>query len=315
MVKDAVPLGECGRALVVKLASPTDVLLAGPVLSVLKTRGVETDVLIYDDAAAMVARHPDLSRLHLVGRSWRREFAKELHLFQALRERAYALLVHLCDQVRGAWLARMLGTRYSVAPRVHRGRFWRRSFTHLYPVAHRRHEVELNLDALRRIGVYPAMDERKVRFVPGADAERKVERLVKDAFIQVHASPGWPADKHAALIERLVAQGCPVVVTSMPEPQALAFVDQVLQKTGARVLSLAGQLSLEELGALAARARLFIGGESVAMQLAACMGTAVVGLCAAGGVERAPWNVAHRALPDCSPVDAVHASVAELLAS
>src|SRR5688572_2353644 len=128
MVKDAVPLGECRRALVVKLASPADVLLAGPVLSVLKARGVEADLLIYDDAAAMLARHPDLSRSHLVGRTWRGEFAKELHLFQALRERAYALLIHLCAQVRDAWLARMLGARYSVAPLVHRGRFWRKSF-------------------------------------------------------------------------------------------------------------------------------------------------------------------------------------------
>src|SRR5687768_368777 len=154
MVKDAVPLGECRRALVVKLASPTDVLLAGPVLSVLKTHGVEADVLTYDDTAALVARHPDLSRLHLVGRRWRREFAKELQLFRALRQRAYVLLVHLCDQLRGAWLARMLGARYSVAPLAsQRGRFWRRSFTHLYPVARRRHEVELNLDALRRIGL------------------------------------------------------------------------------------------------------------------------------------------------------------------
>ena len=315
MVKDAVPLAECRRALVVKLASPTDVLLAGPVLSVLKTHGVEADVLTYDDAASVLAGHPDISRLYLVGRGWRREFAKEMHLFRALRERAYALLIHLCEQVRGAWLARMLRTRYSVAPLVHRGGFWRRSFTHLYPVARRRHEVELNLDALRRIGIYPAMDERKVRFVPGAAAERKIERLVKDAFIQVHASPGWPADKHAALIERLVAEGFPVVVTSMSEPQALAFVDQMLQKTRAHVLSLAGQLSLEELGALAARAKLFIGGDSIAMHLAASMGTAVVGLCGAGGVERAPWNMAHRALPDCSPVDAVYVSAAELLAS
>ena len=316
MVKDAVPLAECRRALVIKLAGPADVLFAGPVISVLKARGVETDVLIYDDTATLVARHPDLSRVHLVGRRWRRESAKELQLFRALRERAYVLLVHLCDQLRGAWLARMLGARYSVAPLAgQRGRFWRRSFTHLYPVARRRHEVELNLDALRRIGLYPEIGERGVRFVTGADAERKIEQLVNDAFVQMHPAPGWSADKHAALIEHLVAEGYRVVLTATPEPQALAFVDQVLRKTKARALNLAGQLSLEELAALAARASLFIGDESVAMHLAAAMGTPVVGLCGSGGPERGPWNVAHRALPACSPVDAVRAAVAELLAS
>ena len=315
MVKDAVPLGECRRALVVKLASPTDVLLAGPVLSALKARGVEADVLVYDDTAAVMARHPDVSHLHLVGRSWSREFAKEIQLFRTLRARSYALLIHLCDHLRGAWLARMLGTRYSVAPLARRGRLWRTSFSHLYPVARRRHEVELNLDALRRIGVYPAPEERKLRFVPGREAQRKVERLVPGGFVQVHASPAWPAAKHAALIDRLAAERHRVVVTAMPDPQAMALVAQVLGEATSGVQSLAGQLSLEELGALSARARLFVGGESVAMHLAAAVGTPVVGLCGSGGAERAPWNVAVRALAECSPVDAAHAAAVELLAA
>jgi heptosyltransferase-3 len=315
MVKDAVPLAECRRALVVKLAGPADVLFAGPVISVLKARGVETDLLIYDDTATMATRHPDVSHVHLVGRRWSGELAKELQLFRTLRARAYVLLIHLCEHLRGAWLARMLGTRYSVAPLAVRGRFWRKSFSHLYPVARRRHEVELNLDALRRIGIYPAMDERNVRFVPGADAARKIERLVPFAFLHIHASPAWPADKHAALIDRLVGEGHRVVVTAMPDPQAMAFVAQVLSKATPRAHSLAGQLSLEELGALAARARLFVGGESVAMHLAAAVGTPVVDLCCSGGAERGPWNVAVRAIPECSPVDAAHAAASELLAA
>ena len=50
MVKDAVPLGECGRALVVKLRHHGDVLLASPVLSVLKAHAptLEVDALVYD---------------------------------------------------------------------------------------------------------------------------------------------------------------------------------------------------------------------------------------------------------------------------
>jgi heptosyltransferase-3 len=89
-----------------------------------------------------------------------------------LRGRRYDLLVHLTDHSRGAWLSRLLGVRYSVAPVVsERGAWWRRSFTHLYPLVASRHRVEVNLDALRRIGVQPALGERKVHFVPGRDAE------------------------------------------------------------------------------------------------------------------------------------------------
>ena len=44
MVRDAVPLGDCGRALVVKLRHHGDVLLAAPVLSVLKARAPQLEV-------------------------------------------------------------------------------------------------------------------------------------------------------------------------------------------------------------------------------------------------------------------------------
>ena len=88
-----------------------------------------------------------------------------------MRARRYELLVHLTEHPRGAWLSRLLGARYSVAPgMLDRGGWWRKSFTHLYPRVPNRHEVEVNLDALRRIGVYPGLNERKIHFVPGADA-------------------------------------------------------------------------------------------------------------------------------------------------
>jgi heptosyltransferase-3 len=167
MVKDAVPLGECGRALVIKLCPRDEVLLAGPVLTVLRARGVEVDALVYDDTAPVLQGHPALSRLHLVVRSWKTESAfsrlsEERRLFFDLKRRGYGLIVNLSGEPRGAWLARTLGARYSVAPLVpDRGRFWAGSFTHLFPVAARRDRVELNLDALRRIGVYPDFSERK----------------------------------------------------------------------------------------------------------------------------------------------------------
>src|SRR2546430_9491873 len=105
MVKDAVPLGECGRALVVKLRHHGDVLLAAPVLSVLKAHApqIELDALVYDDTAPMLEGHPALSRLHVVGRRWRGEGAfsrsqREVILFRNLKARRYDLLVHLSEQ-------------------------------------------------------------------------------------------------------------------------------------------------------------------------------------------------------------------------
>jgi lipopolysaccharide heptosyltransferase III len=347
MVKDAVPLGECGRALVIKLRHHGDVLLAAPVLSALKARGVEVDALVYEDTAPMLQGHPSLSRLHLVGRKWRAEGSlsrlwKERRLFGELKDRRYGLVVHLSEQPRGAWLARTLGARYSVAPKMpDRGAFWARSFTHLFPIAPRRHMVEVNLDALRRIGVQPDAAERKVDFVPGAEAEKKVQALVDGAFIHVHPASRWrfkcwPAQKNAELVDRLAADGHRVVISAAPDPDEIALIDEILGMAKSKPLNLAGRLSIKELGALAGRAALFVGVDSMPMHLAAAMGTPTVALFGPSGEsEWGPWNVAHRVVHSahsCRPcgldgcgggkvsdcltvlsVDAVHAAARELL--
>jgi heptosyltransferase-3 len=349
MVKDAVPLGECGRALVIKLRHHGDVLLTAPVLSALKARGVEVDALVYDDTAPMLQGHPSLSQLHFVGRKWKKlgilsRLLREKKLFSDLKARRYGLIVHLSEQPRGAWLARTLGARYSVAPKIaDRGALWAKSFTHLFPIAPRRHMVEVNLDALRRIGVQPESGERKVQFVPGAEAEKKVEALVDGAFVHVHPASRWrfkcwPPEKNAALIERFAADGHQVVITAAPDPDEMAFIQLILGKARSKPLDLAGKLSIKELGALAGRAALFVGVDSMPMHLAAAMGTPTVALFGPSGeTEWGPWNVAHRVVTsahscrpcgldgcgggkvsDCLttlPVDAVYAAAQELLAT
>jgi heptosyltransferase-3 len=348
MVKDAVPLGECGRALVVKLRHHGDVLLAAPVLSVLKAHApaIEVDALVYDDTAPMLAGHPALARLHTAGRNWRSlgaldRLRREKALLGELRARRYDLLVHLSEQPRGAWLARMLGVRWGVAPiNASRGWFWAKSFTHLYPLARNRHHVELNLDALRRIGVQPGPDERKVVFVPGAAAEAKVRELVTEPFVHMHPASRWhfkcwPAERNAALADRLADEGHRVVMTSAPDETP--FIDEILGKMKSQPVNLAGQLSLKELGALTARARLFVGVDSMPMHLAAAMGVPTLALFGPSSeIAWGPWNVAQRVVTtahSCRPcgldgcgggkvsecltqlsVEPVHAAARELLA-
>ena len=315
MLKDAVPLGEIARALVIKLRHHGDVLLAAPVLRVLKSYAprAEIDALVYDDTAAMLAGHPALSQLHVVGRRWRDEdvFARllfEKELFDALRARRYDLIVHLSEQPRGAWLARALGARYRVAPAMSgRGRFWQESFTHLYPLARNghRHKVEENLDALRRIGLQPDPTERRVDFVPGEAAAKSVaalldsEGLRERGFVHMHPASRWsfkcwPAEKNAELIDRLAARHR-IVLTAAPEPEELAFIDRIVTAARAQPLNLAGKLSIKELGALTARARVFIGVDSMPMHLAAAMGTPTVALFGPSGEDEwRPWQVPHR---------------------
>ncbi len=311
MVKDAVPLKAIARALVIKLRHHGDVLLAAPALSVLKAHAPKADIdaLVYDDTAPMLEGHPALSMLHAVGRNWKdagpfSRLGAERTLYAALSARRYDLIVHLSEQPRGAWLARALKPSFSVAPIVPgRDPLWAKSFTHLYPLVggNRRHAVELNLDALRRIGIQPALDERGVIFVPGAAAEQRAKSLIAEpGYIHLHPASRWrfkcwPAERNAELVQRLVAAGNRVVLTAAPEEGELDFVEEIHRLSGHTAINLAGKLSIKELGALTARAKLFIGVDSMPMHLAAAMRTPTVALFGPSGeIEWGPWNVANR---------------------
>src|SRR5437762_10871176 len=73
------------------------------------------------------------------------------------------------------------------------------------------------------------------------------------------------------------------------------MVQKIVALAKAKTISLAGTLSFKELGALTARARLFVGVDSMPMHLAAAMGTPTVALFGPSGEnEWGPWNVERR---------------------
>ena len=309
------------RALVIKLRHHGDVLLATPVISMLKRLApqCEIDALAYADTAPMLEGHPALARLHLIDRNWkrqglRRQGSAEWRLIRQLRARHYDLVVHLSVHTRGAWLVRLLRPRWSVAPKFRRG-FWEKSFTHLYPAqSHsQRHTVDTNLDSLRALGLVPSAADMRVTLVPGAAAEARVDQLlaqhglVPGGYIHVHpasrwAFKCWPAARVAALCDALAAKGWPLVLTSAPdanEKALIAAVQAARAKAGApsappaATVDLSGQLSLKELAALTARAKLFVGVDSAPMHMAAAMDTPVVAIFGpSGDLEWGPWGEA-----------------------
>jgi len=315
--QDAVPLAEVKRALVIKLRHHGDVLLATPVLSALKEAAphCEVDALVYADTAAMVDGHPAVACLHTIDRQWKglgpiAHARAEWQLLSRLRARRFDLVVHLTDHPRGAWLTRLLAARWAVAPK-RSGKLWGRSFTHLYPrAAHpTRHTVESHLDALRRIGIQPADAARKLVIVPGAAAEQRVRELLarhglaSAPFVHLHPASRWmfkcwPAERNAQLCAALAAGGLPIVLTAAPAPAELQLVAAIRQHPAAsssRIVDLAGTLSLKELAALTAQARLFVGVDSAPMHIAAAVGTPTVALFGPSNeIEWGPWKVRHR---------------------
>ena len=235
MVPDPIGVDSLRRVLVVKLRHHGDVLLSSPVFRVLAARApqAEIDALVYADTRDMLAGHPSIARIHAIDREWKRQglltqLRRESALLSDLRERRYQLIVHLTEHWRGAWLAQLLRPRWSVAPARDNG-FWKAAFSHCYasPRATPRHTVESNLDALRRVGIYPSEDEKRLVMVPGPEAEAKVDALLAQhgvaakGFLHVHPTSrwlfkAWTDERNAELLQRLAKDGHRLVLTGAP---------------------------------------------------------------------------------------------------
>ena len=324
MIPDVVSFEKFSRALVVKLRHHGDVLLASPVFAALKRAAprCEIDALVYGETRPMLEGHPDISEIHAIDRGWKQlsplaRLAAEGRLLSALHKRRYDLVIHLSVHRRGAWLARLLRPGVSVAPR-HRGRFWARSFTHFYPSQSHpdRHTVETNLDSLRALGLEPSREDKRVVLVPGDAALARVDALLSEyrlspgGFILIHPASRWlfkcwPADKVATLADALARHGFPIVLAAAPDAREQAMIATVRKIMKSPAIDLSGRLSLKDLAALTAEARLFVGVDSAPMHIAAAMGTPPVALFGpSGDREWGPWNVAHRVVANdraCRP--------------
>ncbi|UTH75288.1 putative lipopolysaccharide heptosyltransferase III [Chromobacterium sp. IIBBL 290-4] len=316
MPKDAIDLSQLRRVLVVRLMHHGDVLLSSPVFTVLKNHAphVEIDALVYHETRDMLTQHPAIDNVFTIDRNWKKlgawqRLKLEWALFARLKARAYQLIVVLNDNNRATALVRLLKPRWSVVPDVpDRGRFFRKTFTHRHALVlgNKRHIVDWHLDALRRLGIFPSESETKLQMVAGPEAESRVDGLLaaqglpRGGFILVH--PGsrwfykcWPAERMAALINALHERGWQVALSGAPSDEEARMIAEVKAGVVQPVIDFSGQLSLKELSALIARARMLVGVDSLPMHMAAAAQTPVVALF---GPSRdkvwGPWQVPHR---------------------
>ncbi|ABC27937.1 lipopolysaccharide heptosyltransferase III, putative [Hahella chejuensis KCTC 2396] len=308
---DAIDFAQVKRILVTKLRHHGDVLLTTPVIHAVKQQypHIEIDLLIYADTKALVEHNPELSQIFCIDKKWRklpllRHLQAERTLRKQLQGRHYDLLVHLTDHWRGAKLARALKTPYSVAakyPKRAKSFWWKKSFTHLYPLPETpRHTVETNLDALRRVGLYPRPEHKKLVLQASSQAEASVGELLQqlqlDKFWIIHPTSrwmfkSWPVEKNIELIKLLQDAGVPLIMTAAPDDRELEMIKQINAGLETRPITLAGELSLDQLTALIAKSSGFIGVDTAPMHMAAALDKPVVALFGPSDEKKwAPWG-------------------------
>jgi len=143
--------------------------------------------------------------------------------------------------------------------------------------------AERYFEAARRLDTRPDGGPPEFCLGPGATA-RAAQWLAERGLAGVpvaalapgaaHATKRWPIAHWGALAERLRTAGYQPVVVGGPEDRGLA--QQLV--AGGVAASAAGEFSLQETGALLARSRVVVSGDTGVMHMATAVGTPVVAL-------------------------------------
>lgn len=288
-----------------------DVLLSTPVFRALRAAfpSARIAAVVNEGTEEMLTGNPDIDRILIFRRSRKDaggsdRWKEEARLLGEIRSGRPELAIQLTEGDRGAVLSRLSGATYraGVAP-ARRGMFGKeRIYTHLCPAPERfRHAVLRDLDVLAAAGIPPA--ERSLRFVVSPrDREEAIRKATgaglpeNGTFAVVQPTSRWTfkcwTDEGMAGVAAFLARkGILPVVTSGPAPEEAEMAERILGMSGAGGVLLAGTLSLKELGALIASARLFLGVDSAPMHVAAAVGTPTVALFGpTGAYNWAPWE-------------------------
>jgi ADP-heptose:LPS heptosyltransferase len=292
---------EVKNLLCVRLDSLGDVLMTTPAMRALRqTFGCRLTLLTSPAGAALDGLLPEAHEVLV----WRAPWMKgtpagdDLAFLDKLRgfDAAAIFTVYSQSALPAAYLCRLAGIPRRLAHS-------RENPYHLLtdwvpdpePGSTVRHEVRRQLDLVAAVG--GRTDDERLSFrVPSLARERVAALELPSPLVVVHpgasaASRRYPPESYARALELL---GCEVVFTGDAAERDL--VEGVRAIMGVRSRSLAGQLSLAELGALIEAADLVICNNTGPAHIAAAVGTPVVDLYALTNPQHTPWQVESRVL-------------------
>lgn len=302
--------------LLVRLRLIGDVVFTTPIPRALKRAfpGVRVSYLVEHAAAPVVAHNPHIDEVIIVehARGLRRVVA-DVRLAARLRRARYDIVVDLHGGPRSSWLTFASGARERIGYEM-QGRSWMYSRTVQRPRELRaRHSVVNQWDLLEAIDGWPGGQADPARdaveMAPDARADAAIDDRLRaagvgaeDELIVAHVSAGnpfrrWPEAAFTEVLAALARESArrKVIVSSGPSDReaALRISDGARRSLGAhgdRIVAF-GEFDLPELRSLIARSRLFIGGDTGPLHIAATTATPIVGLYGPTLAARsAPWR-------------------------
>jgi heptosyltransferase-1 len=250
--------------------------------------------LRYPRSGRRSAQRPLVDRVHSVNTAeWRRtlfsfntwqQMAVGLSELRGVR---YDAAIDFQGAVRSALLARWSGARVvygSIQPRENAASMW---YTRQVPPSGT-HVVEQALALAQAVIEHP-MPDSQLTFPVDRDAEHKIDGLTANIRDFAILSPGagwgakrWPAERYGIVARELEKNGIQSLVNYGPGEEELAVAVENASGSTARKVC----CSVAELIALTRRARLFVGGDTGPMHLAAALKIPIVAIFGPTNPER-----------------------------
>lgn len=295
-----------------------DVVFTTPIVAALRRNYPKARIAyLVEPAAAPIVRHnPHLDELIVAPRRrGAQRLLDDVRLARRLRKERFDLVLDLHGGPRSAWLTWASGARERIGYDI-AGRRWMYTRIVARPRELRpRHSVRNQWDLLAAIPGWPGgepdqdRDRIEIALDPAADAIM-ADRLRREGvtadheLIVMHVSAGnpfrrWPEAFFVETAAALAAANAKrrLVLSSGPSDREAAsrIVTAARARLGDgahRIIDL-GEFDLQELRALIGRSRLFVGGDTGPLHIAAATDTPVVGLYGPTLAARsAPWRPA-----------------------
>ena len=288
------------RVLVIRLRSIGDTVLSTPSLFALRRflPRASIDILLEDWVAPVLAGFEHIDSVLTVPR---KSTAARARVAARLRRNRYDVVYNLHGGTTATLLTRATGAKH----RVGYSDYQYASFhNHLSPSSaslwsrEKTHSAEQQLALLGWTGV-PVSDRPPAQLAVTDIAATKIAERLKTVglesapFAVVHPAAAfdtkqWAAENFAAVISELTARQIPSIAITGPTEKEL--VDQLRRVSTSSIVSFPN-LSLPEVTALLARARLFVGNDSGITHMAAAVGApSVVVFGSSNRAHWAPWS-------------------------
>ena len=219
-------------------------------------------------------------------------FSGLLALRSLLKNQHFDVLLHLQWSLRASLVSRMVKAKRRIGFALSHSREKQHWFINEFaPEPKGEHVLDSFLSIASVLGVSEASLPCELS-LPKVDATSlKLDNELPDSYVVINPSASkadrnWTIEGYQAVIERLLSNNIPVVITGGPSSEEKEFAKQIIAERTESVINLVGKTKLDVMLSVLKEAKLVISPDTGPAHMATLVGTSVLGLYAHSNPKR-----------------------------